>query len=117
MQFTRCPLCHAVNIVHPGEPPSQALAESRNRCVARALTGKAGQGNTHRVRFDTSYWSPERGSDLCLFPLTSEQGDVLPATPVSFFRAFCQKDFSVRELTERVLAFLKNSSDDEQACE
>jgi hypothetical protein len=104
--FTRCPLCGAVNIVHPGEPPHTGF-DFRNRCQAHALTGMHGaSGAFSQTHYATSWWNPKRSdSKSCGFPLASATGEILPFD-YERFKAFCRDDFDPQALERLVRAEL-----------
>ena len=109
MVTTRCPLCRTIQIVHPGLPPGPPPYDYLNRCSAPALSGKAGHNTRHYALVeDGGYFLPKRkASGTCGFPLTAQDGTVLPLPPFSWFMERTCRDFSVAALTRDVWSWIE----------
>lgn len=93
MRFTRCPLCGAPNIVHPGEPPANEPHTFRNRCTANALTG----GTNHSGGVTRS------ASACCGFPLTDARGNIIPFDSQRFVK-LTRREFDAGALESAICA-------------
>lgn len=91
----RCPFCRGTNMIRPGLPPGPHKTHV-NRCSVSQLSGKSGTGKSGKMSW--SWWNPKRKSGLCSFPLTYENGAVIPMLDFNTFRDFTHYDFKVKEL-------------------
>lgn len=99
--IVQCPLCLAVNIAWPGEPPGPR----KNRCSAHALSGRAGQGGNYHYRYSDSWRAPQHGTKPCLFPLTDSAGEIVPAYPLAEYIKATRGDFDPEELRRAILSY------------
>lgn len=102
MKLHRCPICHAIGVIHLGTPPSEILYNYHNRCVGKALTGEPGVGI-----FDTGWKAPRVNPRvLCGFRMTTESGEeIVDPLSAQEYIAFTSKPFRVDDLVRLVLSF------------
>lgn len=97
MHITKCPLCRAANVVHPGEPPG--IGDNYyNRCQAAALTGQRGYERLAH-NFPLGWKPPRRSLTIrCGEPLVDASGNIRPPIPLNDFIKATRHDFAVESL-------------------
>jgi hypothetical protein len=105
LNLHRCPLCRAVGVIHPGEPPSNKMHNYYNRCIGHALTGFPGSGGIRNSRTENSWYGcASNGSSLCGFPMTTDAGiEIVDGINQQEYMDFTRKPFSVQALRTLIL--------------